>query len=244
MTAYRVGLIVPSSNTTMETELPELFRRREAVAPERFTFHSARMRMTRVTPEALTAMDAGSGDCAVELADADCDVLAYACLVAVMVSGPRAHLAAESRLAATAGRPVVTSAGALAAGVRALGVRRVALVAPYLPALTATVVDYLADLGIEVVDAVSLAVPDNLAVGRLDPARLPTLVDRLDLSRAEAVVASACVQMPSLPAVAEVEAITRKPVVTAAIATTYAMLKALELEPIVPGAGALLSGAY
>ena len=34
---YRVGLIVPSSNVTMETELPELFRRRELVAPERFT---------------------------------------------------------------------------------------------------------------------------------------------------------------------------------------------------------------
>jgi maleate isomerase len=27
---YRVGLIVPSSNTTMETELPELFRRPSA----------------------------------------------------------------------------------------------------------------------------------------------------------------------------------------------------------------------
>jgi maleate isomerase len=33
----RIGLIVPSSNVTIETELPELFRRREAVAPERFT---------------------------------------------------------------------------------------------------------------------------------------------------------------------------------------------------------------
>ena len=55
---------------------------------------------------------------------------------------------------------------------------------------------------------------------------------------------SACVQMPSLPAVAQVEAMTGKPVVTAAIATTYAMLKALDLDPVVPGAGALLSGAY
>jgi maleate isomerase len=33
-------------------------------------------------------------------------------------------------------------------------------------------------------------------------------------------------------------------VVTASIATTYAMLKALNLEAVVPGAGALLSGAY
>ena len=79
----RIGLIVPSSNVTMETELPELFGRR----PERFTFHSARMRMTQVTPEALAAMDAHSDRCAVELADAECDVLAYACLVAVMAAG-------------------------------------------------------------------------------------------------------------------------------------------------------------
>jgi len=57
-------------------------------------------------------------------------------------------------------------------------------------------------------------------------------------------VLSACVQMPSLAAVPKVEALTGKPVVTAAIATTYQMLKALDLEPVVPGAGALLSGAY
>ena len=41
---YRIGQIVPSSNTTMETEIPAMLRAREAVAPERFTFHSSRMR--------------------------------------------------------------------------------------------------------------------------------------------------------------------------------------------------------
>ena len=45
----RIGLIVPSSNTTMETEIPAMLRAREGVAPERFTFHSARMRMQEVT---------------------------------------------------------------------------------------------------------------------------------------------------------------------------------------------------
>ena len=84
----------------------------------------------------------------------------------------------------------------------------------------------------------------HLDVARHDPANLPEIVASLDLSNVDAIVLSACVQMPSLPAVAKVEALTGKPVVTAAIATTYAMLKALDLEPIVPGAGALLSGAY
>lgn len=37
MKSYRIGQIVPSSNITMETEIPALLRAREAIAPERFT---------------------------------------------------------------------------------------------------------------------------------------------------------------------------------------------------------------
>ena len=54
--------------------------------------------MTAVTPAALAAMDAKAERCAAELADAQVDVLAYACLVAVMVQGPGAHRATERRL--------------------------------------------------------------------------------------------------------------------------------------------------
>src|SRR5438132_408736 len=84
---YRIGQIVPSSNTTMETEIPAMLRAREAVEPERFTFHSSRMRMKKVTKEELEAMDADSGRCAAELVDARVDVLGYAFLVAIMSMG-------------------------------------------------------------------------------------------------------------------------------------------------------------
>jgi maleate isomerase len=43
----RIGQMVPSSNTTMETEIPAMLRAREAIRPERFTFHSSRMRMQK-----------------------------------------------------------------------------------------------------------------------------------------------------------------------------------------------------
>ena len=240
----RIGLIVPSSNVTMETEVPELLWRYEAGDSLRFTFHSARMRMTSVTPEALAAMNANGERCAAELADAECDVLAYACLVAAMASGPGAHQRAESRLRTAAGgtTPVVTSAGALIDGVRALGAERVAIITPYAPPLTAKVIEYLADAGIEVVDALSRNITDNCAVGRLDPAWLVGLVDRLDLSRAEALVLSACVQMPSLDAIPVVQELTGLPTLSAATATARALIQALHLDPVVPGAGALLAG--
>jgi maleate isomerase len=138
----------------------------------------------------------------------------------------------------------VTSAGALVDALHVIGAKRIAVVAPYMKPLTQLVIDYIEHEGVEVIDSRALEIPDNIDVGRHDPARLPGIVAGMDVKGADAIVLSACVQMPSLPSIAEVEARTGKPVVTAAVATTYAMLKALNLKTQVPGAGALLSGAF
>ncbi|MBD0673277.1 Asp/Glu racemase [Streptomyces sp. CBMA156] len=249
MTTYRIGQIVPSSNVTMETEVPALLRAREAVAPERFTFHSSRMRMTRVTPEQLRAMDGESDRCAVELSDARMDVIGYACLVAVMATGPGYHREAERRLHLRtvdngAPAPVVTSAGALVAGLHELGAGKIAMVTPYLRPLARTVVDYLAAEGIEVLDHAALEIADNLDVAAHDPARLPAIARALAYADADAVVLSACVQLPSLSAVEEAEQQLGKPVVSTAVCTTHQLLRALGLPAFAPGAGHLLSGAY
>lgn len=246
---YRIGQIVPSSNTTMETEIPAMLNARQAIRPERFTFHSSRMRMKQVRKEELAAMDGESDRCAIELSDAKVDVLGYACLVAIMAMGLGYHRKSEQRLRQAtadndANAPVITSAGALIEGLNVMGARRIAIVAPYMKPLTELVVNYIREEGFEVVDWRALEIPDNLQVARHDPANLPAIVAGMNLEGVDVIVLSACVQMQSLPVVAKVEAQTGKPVLTAAIATTYAMLKALDLEPIVPGAGALLSGAY
>src|ERR671929_966009 len=127
---FRIGQIVPSSNTTMETEIPAMLRAREQVEPERFTFHSSRMRMKKVTKEELEAMDADSGRCALELVDARIDVLGYACLVAIMSMGKGYHCQSETRLHEVTIRegapaPVVTSAGALVHGLRTLKAKKI-----------------------------------------------------------------------------------------------------------------------
>jgi maleate isomerase len=127
---------------------------------------------------------------------------------------------------------VITSAGALIDGIRALDAERVALIAPYAPPLTAKVVAYLADAGIHVLDAVSLNVTDNRVVGRLDPRNPLGLLERLDLRRAEALVLSACVQMPSMAAIEAAEAMTGPPTLSAAPATAAALLAALDREPV------------
>lgn len=247
--AFRVGQIVPSSNVTMETEIPAMLRAREAILPERFTFHSSRMRMKTVTAEELAAMDADSDRCALELSDAAVDVLGYACLVAIMSMGHGYHRISQERLHGRTvenGRPapVVTSAGALVDGLHRLGAAKVAIVAPYMKPLTQMVVSYIENEGIAVQDWLALEIPDNLEVAAQDPARLLEHYKRLDIDGIDALVLSACVQMPSLPSIQRVEDAIGKPVVSAAVCTTYQMLRQLGLEAKVPEAGALLSGRY
>ena len=248
-THFRIGQIVPSSNTTMETEIPSMLRGREAIEPERFSFHSSRMRMMKVTKEELARMDGDSDRCALELSDARVDVLGYACLVAIMAMGRGYHRVSEQRLHGRTVEnggpaPVVTSAGALVVGLRAIGAKKIAVLAPYIKPLTALVVDYIEHEGIEVLDAISLEIADNLEVGARDPRAPIAISRRLTTANCDAGVISACVQMPSLASVQPVEDRLGLPVVSSAVCTTHQMLKALGLKTVAPNAGALLSGRY
>ena len=114
----RVGLIVSKLQHHYGNRDPRHAARRAGCTDERYTFHSSRMRMKQVTREELAHMDAESDRCAAELADARCDVMAYACLVAIMAQGAGYHCQAQDRLAGSSSEnsaepPVVTSAGAL-----------------------------------------------------------------------------------------------------------------------------------
>ncbi len=249
MKKIRIGQIVPSSNVTMETEIPAVFRARETILPERFTFHSSRMRMKKVTKEELEAMDAMSLKCAQELSDAQVDVMGYACLVAIMSMGRGYHCVSEKNLEAETDAngfptPIVTSAGALVEGLRALGAKRVALMMPYMRPLAELVVDYIEHQGFEVVDFVALEIADNLEVAAQDPMNLLEHCKKLNLEGVDVLVASCCVQMPSLEAIDKLEEKAGIPVTSAAVCTTWQMMKKLGIEAKAPIGGRLLSGRY
>ncbi|KZF09853.1 MAG: maleate cis-trans isomerase [Rhodococcus sp. (in: high G+C Gram-positive bacteria)] len=242
MKIHRVGLVVPSSNVTVETEMPALLgRHRDAT----FSFHSSRMRMQAVSPEQLRAMNAQRERCVLELGDAGVDALLYACLVALMVAGPGEHQRVEGLVAeqlATGGSDaaVRSSAGALIEGLRALDATDIVLVTPYMRPLAEKVVEYIEAEGIRVLDWRALEVSDNAEVGCIPGERVMDAARSLDLSGADALVISACVQMPSLPLVQAAEDEFGIPVLSAATAGAYSLLRALDVPVDLPGAGSLL----
>ena len=243
---HRIGMIVPSSNTTMETEIPELLRRQRGDGSHRFSFHSARLRLTQVTPEALRRMN-DSADGAVDaLCDAQVDAIMYACLVAVMYGGKpcicetQAQLVARAAATGRSAPSVITSAGALVSALDALQASKVTMITPYRKELTVRVSAALADYDIDVLQSRSLEVVDNLQVGRLDQAKLMSIAAQMDYSGCDALVISACVQMPSLDIIEEAEQRLGLPVISAATASAFELLRQLGIEPDIQNAGGLL----
>ncbi|MFE2043180.1 Asp/Glu racemase [Streptomyces sp. NPDC059477] len=241
-TPFRIGLVVPSSNITVETEMPRILGRHPGAA---FSFHASRMRMHTVSPEQLRAMNAQRERCVLELGDAGVDALLYACLVAVMVGGPGEHDRVEAAIreqlsTGGADAAVISSAGALSEGLRALDAHRIALVTPYRRPLAEQVVAYLRAEGFDVADWRALEVEDNGEVGRIPGERVMAAARELELTGVDALVLSACVQMPSLDLIQGAEDEFGVPVLSAATAGAYALLRRFRLPVDLPGAGRLL----
>lgn len=242
MGIHRIGLVVPSSNVTVETEMPALLGRHPAA---RFSFHSSRMRMQAVSPEQLRAMNAQRERCILELGDAGVDGILYACLVALMSAGPGEHQRVEGLVAeqlATGGSEaaVRSSAGALIEALQAMGAERIVLVTPYMRPLAEQVVAYIEAEGIRVLDWRALEVADNAEVGCIPGDRVMEAARSLDRTGADALVISACVQMPSLDLVQIAEDEFGLPVLSAATAGAYSLLRALDLPVDIADAGSLL----
>jgi maleate isomerase len=242
MTLHRIGLVVPSSNVTVETEMPALLRRHPSAE---FTFHATRMRMHTVSAAQLAAMNAQRERCVIEIADASPDVILYACLVAVMVGGPDEHRRVESAVAeqlAAGGSPAVirSSAGALIEALHAIDAKRIALVTPYVRPLAEQVVHYLTSEGFTVGDWRALEVANNAEVGRIPGDRVLEAARSLVLTGVDALIISACVQMPSLDLVEAAEREFGIPVLSAATAGAYSILRSLRLPVDIPAAGSLV----
>src|SRR5262245_37655391 len=121
----RIGLLVPSINTTMETE----FWR---IAPDGVSVHSARISGGRHgTPEELRGMEAASKQAARDVAMVEPDVVVYGCTSGSFFEGPEWNRKICDQLTEIAKAPTVTTAGAMAAALAAGGHKRVDVVTPY-----------------------------------------------------------------------------------------------------------------
>lgn len=228
----RLGLIIPSSNTTMESEFSKLL-------PEGFTVHTARLKLRNVTVKSLAEMEQEIEKESSKLADADVDIISYGCTSGSLYKGLGYDKEIEKRIEKASGKSAVATAGAVVRTLNHLKITKIAVATPYIDEINKLERDFLFLNGFHVVDLKGLGILDNLKIGRIDRRTLMDLVLDLNHEQAEGIFLS-CTNLPTISVIEELEDLLRKPVISSNTATLWAVLKKVGVPIKINGYGKLL----
>jgi len=228
----RIGLLVPSSNTTVE---PEFYR----ALPHEATLHTARLFLAHISPETIAAMMNELETQSRLLASADVDIIVLGAVAPGFLKGLGYDRELAARIEAATGKRAITAATALIAALKHLGASRIAAGGPYDARVGAIGKSFLEANGIAVLATHELGLTDNLAVGRLGAETAYELGKKIDRPDAEAIV-FAGTNMKTLDIVEKLERELSKPVVSTTAASLWAALTIIGGTESVPGYGRLL----
>jgi len=230
--SYRIGLLVPSSNTTVE---PEFYR----ALPANVTLHTARLFLTQITPESILRMVEDLEAQSRLLASADVDAIVLGATAPSFLKGAGYDREVISRIEKATGKPATTTSTALLRALRYLDAKRIVLGSAYTDKVNAIAQGFLEANGFKVVAARGLGMVDNLAVGRLGPESAYELARGAAAVDADAVVL-ACTNWRSMDVIERLERELGKPVLSTTQVSVWDALRLVGYRGEISGYGRLL----
>jgi maleate isomerase len=229
--ARHFGVLIPSTNTTVEMECRLL--------PLAYQAHTGRL-MSSTPGQTFSP----SRDDDIEY---QARLLGTAKVELVILAQTSASLFADDyddavtrRMSAGAGVPAITSAQAVGRAVRALRTRRIALVSPYSHAVNERAARYFEiKHGLETVALEGFGATDSYAIGQLGPENARDAFARINRPEIEVFVVPGG-NFPTMTSIAAWEQEFGKPVVTTNQASLWAMLRAFNTGDRIPTFGRLL----
>jgi maleate isomerase len=213
----RLGLLVPSSNSTNEPEF-------QRVLPSGVSLHTARLPLEDVTGDDLAAMAETAERATERLAHADVDVVAYGCTTGSLIKGHDYADSLEGEIEATADAPAVVTALSVERALSAVGAESVTVVTPYIEDLNEREREFLEAGGFEVTSIGGHGIEPNTEIGALRPeAAYRQAADAIDPD-ADAVFIS-CTNYRTFGIIERLEADLGIPVVTSNQATLWDALR-------------------
>lgn len=218
----RLGLVSLASDCVASEEI-----RAVAGGPGREIFETRIANADAISPESLRAMETGLTEAAARLPGGRYDAAAYLCTSASRLIG--FARVAELVRAALPGAAVTNpmQAGIAAAG--ALGVRRIAIVTPYVAEVTEAIAGGFEEAGIAVASLASFFVASDALVARIDAASLARAAAE-GATGADAVFLS-CTALRTVHGLARLEAAVGRPVLSSNQAVAWDMLRHARLAP-------------
>ncbi len=231
MNRLKFGLIVPSSNTTMESEF---WRMVSGWA----TVHTARIRLQNITIHDLDQMEKQTTEAAFQLSDANVDIIGYGCTSGSLFRGGDHHLKIERKITVETGIACVATSGAVLDALDSLSVDSISVGTPYTDEIDALERSFFEQHQKTVLAMKGLSIIDNREVGEKNPQVAYDLAKDVYKQDADGIFIS-CTNLRTIEIIDKLERELGIPVISSNTATLWAMLKKLRVEKRIEGLGAL-----
>ncbi len=229
----RIGLLVPSINTTMEPELWSL-------APQGVSVHTARIAGGREgTPETLRNMELEARRAAEPLSMVEPKVVIYACTSGSFFEGPAWNQKICDELAAISKCPTITTAGAMVAALQHGGLKRIDVVTPYVELTNERLKSFLGACGVSVNRLGTFDMLDMFDHAKIQPEEIYRKVKETVTPESDGVFI-ACTQLRAMEVVDMLERDLGKPVYSAVQASAWQAFRILGIDPGIGHLGSLL----
>lgn len=234
----RIGMITPSSNTTLEPVTRRLLAHRSDIE----------IPVTRIRVQAISLGGDGADfnqdefvRAAGLLADAKVDVIAWNGTSGSWL-GPEHDRRVCQAITEATGVPATTSTLAILQACRELGVHRLGLATPYTSDVADRIVSSYAAEGLTVVGRAELGLSNNFSFAEVPPEEVAQLVERACPAEAEAV-ALVCTDVDAATGAEALEHRLGRPIIDSIAATLWWCLRLAGVDTTIPGFGTLLGGA-
>jgi maleate isomerase len=225
----RIGLIVPSTNTTCEMEFHKLL-------PPGVSVHTSRVFLPEnKSPEdridSIIRMGDGLLEGARLVSGVGPDILVWACTVGSFIKGKGYDTLLAEKIKQQIGLPLVTTSTAIIEAFKTLKVKKIAMATPYIDEINRKEKEFFEHSlkGLKVVNMSGLGIISNLQKGQLTPESAYVAARQVHTASSECILIS-CTNWRTLEIIDVLEKDLGKPVVSSVQATIWLTFKMLGLS--------------
>ncbi|MEM4311416.1 MAG: aspartate/glutamate racemase family protein [Nitrososphaerales archaeon] len=222
--SYRLGVIIPSSNTTVEREFTHLL-------PKGVSLHFSRLKLKGVTLEELKRMEDKVEEVSSLLADAKVDLICYACTTGSLYEGLKHEEEIVKKIQNATNTKAITTARSVIEALKTLKVRDICVATPYSAEINLKVKEFLEDNGFNLLKLKGLGLVNNIEIGKLEPKISYELAKASYHKLAQALFIS-CTNLRTIEVIAKLERELNIPVISSNIATIWMALKNLGMRGV------------
>ncbi len=219
----RIGLLLPSSNSTMEPELNSVSNKLSTP----FSVHTARLTLKKVDSQSLLKMKEELKTETMKLLDAGIDILLYGCTSGSLLYGKvysQELIEQMNSLLGTAGESTSTAFCVLNS-LKKLSVKRISVITPYSEEINRLEKKFLEENGYYIESISGMGLVDNSKIGRVTQRELFEFIERSEkeIGQSEALFIS-CTNLPTFSSLRLLEEKYKIPVISSNSASLHEVL--------------------